>query len=68
MNNHIDPNGMVQLFALLEKESKITIPQIISTHPLTAERKENMQNIIANSEYNFLFHSALDSLFVLMTH
>jgi len=66
MNNHIDPNGMVQLFELLENEARITIPQIISTHPLTAERKAEMQRIIAKSEYNVQTHNALDSLFVLM--
>jgi predicted Zn-dependent protease len=64
MNNHIDPNGMVQLFTLIEKEEKMAVPKIISTHPLTKERKENMQEIIAKSEYGLLPHSSLDSFFV----
>ena len=66
MNNHIDPHGMTQLFALLEKEKKIAIPKIISTHPLTAERKETMQEIIEKSTYSLLPHSGLDSLFTQM--
>ncbi|MCL2416650.1 MAG: M48 family metallopeptidase [Bacteroidales bacterium] len=66
MNNHIDPNGMVQLFVLLENISRVTIPQIISTHPLTAERKENMQKIIKKSEYSLFQNDYLDSLFVRM--
>ena len=66
MNNHIDPNGMVQLFDLIEREEKIAIPKIISTHPLTAERKENMQEIIEKSTYNLLSHPDLDSVFLQM--
>ena len=66
MDNHIDPDGMVQLFALLEKEEKVSIPKILSTHPLTKERKENMQEIITKSEYNLLSHNGLDSLFLQM--
>ena len=66
MNNHIDPNGMVQLFELIEKEEKIAIPKIISTHPLTKERKENMLKTIEESEYNLLLNNYLDSVFVQM--
>ncbi len=64
MNNHINPNGMVELFALIEREEKIAVPKIISTHPLTKERKENMQEIITNSVYKLSSHSDLDSLFL----
>jgi len=63
MVNHIDPNGMVELFALIEKEGKIAIPKIISTHPLTKERKENMQKIVAKSEYNVVSNNELDEIF-----
>ncbi len=68
MNNHIDPNGMVELFALIEKEEKIAVPKIISTHPLTKERKESMQKIIEESTYDLLPHNDLDSLFISLTH
>jgi len=63
MDNHIDPNGMVQLFALIERAAIIEVPEIISTHPLTKERKKNMQNIIAQSDYNVLANSAMNTLF-----
>ena len=52
MDNNVNPNGMVNLFEQLEKESKISIPKIISSHPLTKERKENMQKIISKTVYN----------------
>jgi predicted Zn-dependent protease len=63
MNNHINPTGMVQLFELLEKEEKIAIPKIISTHPPTNERKESMQEIIARSEYTVISNHTIDSIF-----
>ena len=66
MNNHIDPNGMVQLFVLIEREEKIAVPKILSTHPITKEREENMQEIITKSEYNLLLNNNLDSLFAQM--
>jgi Zn-dependent protease with chaperone function len=66
MDNHIDPNGMVQLFELIEKEEKIAIPKIISTHPITKERKENMQQTIEKSEYSLVPNNNLDSIFVEM--
>ena len=66
MDNHIDPNGMTQLFSLIEREEKIAIPKIISTHPLTKERKENMEKIIKKSKTDVLPHYDLDSLFLQM--
>ena len=66
MDNHIDPNGMVQLFELIEREEKIAVPKIISTHPLTKERKENVQEIIQKSKYSVQSHRDLDSLFAQM--
>lgn len=37
----VDPQGMIRLFGILEKEEKeigVEIPQFLSTHPLTGER------------------------------
>ena len=63
MDNKINPNGMVHLFEQLEKESKISIPKIISTHPLTAERKENMNRIIAATQYEVSANKKLELIF-----
>jgi predicted Zn-dependent protease len=63
INNNINPNGMVKLFEQLEKEQKISIPKIISTHPLTKERKENMQKIISESVYVIKSNNNLNSIF-----
>ncbi|MCO5241592.1 MAG: M48 family metallopeptidase [Chitinophagaceae bacterium] len=63
MNNNVNPNGIVKLFEQLEKENKFSVPQIISTHPLTKERKENMQKIISESIYEITPNGNLTSLF-----
>ncbi len=63
MDNNVNPNGMVKLFVQLEKESKISIPKIISSHPFTKERKENMQKIISESVYEVKPNDKLNSIF-----
>ncbi len=63
MHNHLDPNGMVALFEQLDTESEFTVPEIISSHPLTKERKENMQRIIAESSYQVTPNERLEAVF-----
>lgn len=63
MDNHVNPNGMIKLFEQLEKESKISIPKIISSHPLTKERKENMKKIISKSVYEVKTNDKLNAIF-----
>ena len=63
MDNHVNPNGMVKLFEQLEEESKVSIPKIISSHPLTKERKENMQKIISEAVYDVKPNDKLISIF-----
>ncbi len=63
MDNNVNPNGMVKLFEQLEKESKISIPKIISSHPLTNERKENMQKIISATAHEVKSNNKLNAIF-----
>lgn len=63
MDNNVNPNGMVKLFEQLEKGSKFSIPKIISSHPLTNERKENMQKIISETVYEVKPNNKLNSIF-----
>ena len=63
MDNKINPIGMVKLFEQLEKESKISIPKIISSHPLTDERKVNMKHIISETAYTVKPNVRLNSIF-----
>lgn len=63
MDNNINPNGIINLFKQLEKENKFSIPKILSTHPLTKERLENMKKIISESVYTIKPHNNLNSIF-----
>lgn len=63
MDNKMNPNGMVQLFEQLEKEHDAYIPKIISSHPLTAERKKNMQKIISTTKYDVKHNEKLNAIF-----
>lgn len=63
MDNKANPQGMVQLFEQLEKENNYSIPALLSTHPLTKERKENMQKIISASSYEIQPNPYLSSVF-----
>jgi predicted Zn-dependent protease len=59
----MNPNGMIQLFEQLEKEHDVYIPKIISSHPLTAERKKNMQKIISTTKYDVKNNEKLNAIF-----
>lgn len=63
MDNKVNPFGMVQLFEHLEDENPFTIPKILSTHPLTLERKENMQKIISETSYEVKPNETLKAIF-----
>ena len=63
IDNHMNPNGMVNLFEQLEKENDFSIPKILSSHPLTSERKENMQKIISNTVFEVKSNQKLKNLF-----
>lgn len=43
----IDPQGMVNFFALLEKEQQLAPPAILSTHPANTERIATLEREIA---------------------
>lgn len=63
MENQINPKGMMELFERLETENKISIPKIMSTHPLTKERKKHIQKIISETNYEVIPNNKLDSIF-----
>lgn len=63
MANDIDPNGMIRLFEQLENENKFSIPKILSTHPLTQERKEHIKRMISESIYEVKPYKNLTSIF-----
>jgi len=62
MDNNVDPKGMLSLFEQLEKKD-FSIPKILSTHPLTEERKEDIEKIISGSVYEIKANDKLTSIF-----
>ena len=68
VKNRINPNGMLQLFQMLEKESKINIPKFLSSHPLTQERINEVKLKISKSIIPANTASNLDSIFRLVKH
>lgn len=63
IRNHIDPHGMVNLFDQLENNTETSVPKILSTHPLTKDRKKHMQQIILNSKYSVQSNDELKRIF-----
>lgn len=64
VNNNIDPNGMVHLFERLQKaEGEFSIPQFLSSHPLTSERIAYVKKEIKAHERNYPENQELEQLF-----
>ena len=63
INNNVNPHGIIQLFEQLEKDDKFSDLEILSTHPLTNDRKENMKKFISESVYEVKTNNNLTSIF-----
>jgi predicted Zn-dependent protease len=64
--NQINPNGMIDLFSRLqteEKETGVSIPEFLSSHPITKERINNTRKIIKSSKYKIHSKPELTFLF-----
>lgn len=62
--NKINPNGMVELFSILEdKESSVEIPKILSTHPITKDRIDFSKKLVNKKDYIPVENENLKSLF-----
>ena len=60
---HINPTGMTDLFTALKKdEGDLSVPQFLSTHPLTVGRINYVQKEIDKKDYTVTENPALDSL------
>jgi predicted Zn-dependent protease len=63
VQNHINPYGITQLFSILEKEERIRLPEIVSTHPLTPERKNHISQYILSVSYQVDKQPVMEELF-----
>ena len=64
IDNHFDPNGIIRLFEQLEKNETTYLPKILSSHPLTAERKQSMKKSINGVSYSKKNNETLNNLFI----
>ncbi|WP_136667211.1 M48 family metallopeptidase [Flavobacterium sp. H122] len=64
--NQINPNGMIDLFSRLqteEKETGISVPEFLSSHPVTIDRIKHIKDRIKKSKYTFKEKPELKLLF-----
>ncbi len=64
-HNHIDPNGMLLLFENLQagNEKGSIVPEFLSTHPITENRIELIQEKISQMPTTHVDHAFLEGLF-----
>ncbi|MFA7274300.1 MAG: M48 family metallopeptidase [Crocinitomicaceae bacterium] len=60
-NNHIDPNGFLDLFAALNRNSTIQMPEFLSSHPVTDKRISKLKKRMKDAK--FAENSFLKNLF-----
>ncbi len=61
--HHINPQGMIDLFKMLEKEHDIEIPEWMSSHPVSKERINYLQQQIKEHPVKIKEHQQLETKF-----
>lgn len=62
-NHNINPQGMIDLFKMLEKEHDIDIPEWMSSHPVSKERIQYLQKQIKEHPVKIKEHHLLKTKF-----
>lgn len=62
--NQIDPNGMLTLFQHMQDSHSITLPEFISSHPLTTHRISYIKDAIAANPFKYAQNEDMRELFV----
>jgi Zn-dependent protease with chaperone function len=64
--NKINPKGMSNLFKRLQNEEVVTIPEFLSSHPVTTERIKDINELIKTKPYQFEDNLKLKKLFLVL--
>ncbi|AWG20798.1 hypothetical protein FFWV33_04200 [Flavobacterium faecale] len=64
VKNKINPQGMANLFQRLKKDTSITIPEFLSSHPVTDDRISTITKMIKDDSFSFTENPNLKRLFV----
>jgi Putative Zn-dependent protease, contains TPR repeats len=63
IQNNIDPCGMIELFGRLQEDDKFTVPEFLSSHPITNDRIQYIEEYILGEEYEVEHSDDLSALF-----
>lgn len=61
--NKVNPQGMSNLFKRLKQNNFVSIPEFLSSHPVTENRIEFIDKMIKNQKFQKVNHPQLESLF-----
>jgi Zn-dependent protease with chaperone function len=64
--NKINPKGMSNLFKRLQNEEVVTIPEFLSSHPVTTERIKDINELIKTKPFQFEDNLKLKKLFLIL--
>ena len=64
LQNNINPKGMTNLFKRLQSENNIDIPQFLSSHPVTENRIDYIQNLIKEKKFKNIENPILKGYFI----
>ena len=62
--NKINPKGMSNLFKRLQEDEVVSIPEFLSSHPVTAERIKDINELIRKKPFQFEDNLKLKKLFL----
>lgn len=63
LENKVNPQGMANLFKRLQQQHSYTIPEFLSSHPVTENRIDFINTMIKNKKFRTIAHPQLESLF-----
>lgn len=63
-NNHVNPRGMSNLFKRLQEDkNNFSIPEFLSSHPITTERIHDVNKMIQSKSFTVIDNPKLKTLF-----
>ena len=63
IQNNIDPDGMLKLFDRLQEDNTFSVPEFLSSHPITNDRIQYIGEYIQDQKYEIKHNEALSELF-----
>ena len=64
IQNNIDPYGMLKLFERLQEDDSFVVPEFFSSHPVTKDRIQYIEEYIKTREYESKHNAVLSELFL----